>query len=168
VAAIVGELAVEVDRVAVRVHVGVEEPKVIIRGCTGAVEEVDALQEACHACRGLQMSEIRLGAGVQDGQLPILHDHSQSTDFNGITQGSASAMTLRNRDLASTEAGLHHRRPDALLLRWAVWSCHAGTSTILVDGRTDEAGQGVLSLSITAQCLQDKASTALASCIAVR
>mmetsp|Transcript_116287 Transcript_116287/g.276409 ORF Transcript_116287/g.276409 Transcript_116287/m.276409 type:complete len:384 (+) Transcript_116287:128-1279(+) len=114
--AVVGELVGKVDWVAVGVHVRVQTPEVVVGRASAAVQQVDALQDACHASRGLEVPQVRLRRRVEDGKGPILHDHTQSTDLDGVSQSCARAVALGHIDLRGREFRLQHRGSYALLL----------------------------------------------------
>mmetsp|Transcript_78715 Transcript_78715/g.160053 ORF Transcript_78715/g.160053 Transcript_78715/m.160053 type:complete len:276 (-) Transcript_78715:739-1566(-) len=102
-----------------------------------------AFDDARLPCVSLQVPYVTLGAGLHDGCLTILHDTSQCTHFDGISQSCTCSVQLGAGDLICREPGLAHGAAHALLLRRTVGRRHAGTPAILVQAGTNDCGQRI-------------------------
>merc|ERR1712178_34829 len=61
-----------------------------------------------------------------------LHHTLQCSNFNWVTKCCACSVALRTGNIVGVETSLPHGAANAILLRGAVRSRHAGGSTILV------------------------------------
>eukprot|EP00442_Polarella_glacialis_P038792 CAMPEP_0115145094 /NCGR_PEP_ID=MMETSP0227-20121206/61915_1 /TAXON_ID=89957 /ORGANISM="Polarella glacialis, Strain CCMP 1383" /LENGTH=181 /DNA_ID=CAMNT_0002554555 /DNA_START=273 /DNA_END=819 /DNA_ORIENTATION=- len=93
--------------------------------------------------------------------LRATHPHlnlSDSTNFNGISQGSACTVALPARGLWGRHPGFTDRAGDDLFLRWAIRSCEARTSPVLPNLGGPEYD---LSISFVRSILQEHAACPL-------
>mmetsp|Transcript_86868 Transcript_86868/g.254243 ORF Transcript_86868/g.254243 Transcript_86868/m.254243 type:complete len:571 (-) Transcript_86868:739-2451(-) len=144
VVAIVGDLVREDCGVAIDVQVGIQLRQVTVGrpGAGGAHHH--ALDDASGARACLQVANVRLCAGLDDGHRAVLHDAAKGADLDGVSQGSAGAVALGAGDFVGGAAGLVHGAADALLLCWPVWSRHARTAAVLIQASTDDSREGAL------------------------
>mmetsp|Transcript_28691 Transcript_28691/g.72615 ORF Transcript_28691/g.72615 Transcript_28691/m.72615 type:complete len:685 (+) Transcript_28691:876-2930(+) len=160
----VNVFADEQRRVAGVLDVGVDMPQVDIAGANRAIQHQDAFCDAADACACLHVAKVCFGARHDDRIFAtVLHDVPQRTDLDGIAQRRAGAVALRDGDLARRQPSLHHRAPDACLLRRPVRRSHARAAPVLVDVAADDARQHQLRILILATPLQERATAALAA-----
>mmetsp|Transcript_110502 Transcript_110502/g.312567 ORF Transcript_110502/g.312567 Transcript_110502/m.312567 type:complete len:443 (-) Transcript_110502:1943-3271(-) len=93
------QLRGEVHRVALDRQVRVQELEVLVGRGRASVDHHDALREACHACRGFQVSHVALRTCFEDSAVPFGQDILKRADFNRVAQCSSCTMALSRCDL---------------------------------------------------------------------
>mmetsp|Transcript_87113 Transcript_87113/g.211370 ORF Transcript_87113/g.211370 Transcript_87113/m.211370 type:complete len:276 (+) Transcript_87113:1565-2392(+) len=130
---VVAEIVGENSRVASNIQVGVQFAKMAVRCPSTCRTHHHALDDTSSACTSLQVTNVCLGTGLNDGHNAVLHDSTQGTNLDGVTQSCACAMAFSTRNLVCGQPSLVHGPTDAFLLSRTVRGSHAGTPSILIQ-----------------------------------
>mmetsp|Transcript_124293 Transcript_124293/g.362909 ORF Transcript_124293/g.362909 Transcript_124293/m.362909 type:complete len:338 (-) Transcript_124293:1198-2211(-) len=138
--------------------VRVDVLQVEVGGSRHGQQHHQAPSDAADPSRGLRVAEVRLRAGDDHRDLPLLHRLPEGPHLDRVPEGGPRAVALRDGDLRGLEPGLEHGCLDALLLRRPVRGREAGALPVLVHIGPHQAGEHVLSLLVAAAHLEDAAS----------
>mmetsp|Transcript_33817 Transcript_33817/g.78643 ORF Transcript_33817/g.78643 Transcript_33817/m.78643 type:complete len:357 (-) Transcript_33817:439-1509(-) len=139
-----------------------------VRGRCGHVDHHDAFRETSNACTCLQMGNVALGAGLQYGELALVHDCHEGADLDGVTQRSPRAVALCDGNGVGVDARKSHGLLDDRLLRRPIGRRQAGTAAVLVRRRANEGADALLLFLLVALEKLDVDGTAsLTSLVAI-